>query len=166
MNWYCIYTKPRHEDSVFIHLQHAGIEALNVKMKVKRCTDTKFIEQTVPLFPSYLFAKFDMDKCFHLISYTRGVRYIIGKDTPILVHDEIINAIKGNIDERNNVIMRPKIFEKGDTVFIREGMFKDFYGIFERKVTGSERVMILLDTINWTVTLNSHLLTNLSKHAH
>ena len=166
MSWYCLYTKPRQEDSVFLHLQHAGIEALNVKMKITRCKDTKIIEQTVPLFPSYLFAKFDADKYYHLITYTRGVRYIIGKDKPVVVHDEIINAIKGSLDERNNVIMRPQRFEKGDAVFVREGTFKDFYGIFERQVKGSERVMILLDTINWTVTLNNHLLTNLSKHTH
>ena len=37
----------------------------------------------------------------------------------------------------------------GDKVMIKNGPFKNFQGIFERRMNDSERVMILLDTISF-----------------
>lgn len=157
MNWYVLYTKPRKEDAVAVRLQDAGIEVLNPKLKSKRYKQRKFIESIEPLFPCYLFAKFDKDKCSHLLTYTRGVRYIVGKSNPIVVHEEVIGAIKERMGEGNIAINLQK-FEKGERVLIKEGPFKDFYGIFERETRGAERVLIFLNTINYRIELDSWLL--------
>jgi transcriptional antiterminator RfaH len=125
-----------------------GIEILNLKLKLKRYSNTILMENIEPLFPCYLFARFDLNKYAHLITYTRGVRYIIGKDKPIIVYDEIIDTLRKSTDDGKNVIIKPQRFQKGDKVLIQEGPFKDFSGIFEREIKGPERVMILLTTLS------------------
>lgn len=157
MNWYALYTKPRKEDAVAVRLQDAQIEVLTPKLKSKRYKGNKLIETVETLFPCYLLAKFDKDKCSHLISYTRGVRYIVGKSNPIVVNEEIVNAIKERMKE-GNIVINTQYFERGDRVLIRDGPFKDFYGIFEREIRGAERVLIFLNTINYRVELDSWLL--------
>ena len=39
--------------------------------------------------------------------------------------------------------------EAGDQVVIKDGRFKGFYGVFDRKIQDSERVRILLNTVNF-----------------
>jgi len=159
--WHAIYTKPGKEDTVAFHLQGLGIEVLNPKLKSKKYKRNKIVEVLEPLFPCYLFANFDKEKYTHLITYTRGVRYIVGKRNPVVVVDEIINTIKGSMEEGNILVVKPQRFEKGVRVLIKEGPFKDFYGIFEKEVKGHERVMILLETLNYKLELDSWVLNKI-----
>jgi len=73
MNWYAIYTKPRHEQPVATRLQDIGIEVLNPQLKSKKYKYDGLKEVTEPLFPCYLFAHFTKNAYSHFISYTRGV---------------------------------------------------------------------------------------------
>jgi transcriptional antiterminator RfaH len=161
MNWYAIYTKPAREDAVTVRLQGIGIDVLNPKLKSKRYKRNKLVEVIEPLFPCYLFANFEKEKYSHLITYTRGVRYIVGKSNPIVVHDEIINTIKEGMEDGNVLVIKPGRFQKGDRVMIKEGPFKDFYGIFERETKGTERVMILLEMIHYRLELDSCFLAKI-----
>jgi transcriptional antiterminator RfaH len=164
MNWYALYTKPKHEDLVALRLRNLGIEILNLKLISRKCSNNKLIECTEPLFPCYLFAKFDENKYTHLITYTRGIKYIVGKGKPIVVQDDVINSMKENTDDGVNVVIMSQRYQKGDTVFVNTGPLKDFYGIFEREVKGSERVMILLNTLSafsCRALVNSYCLTKI-----
>lgn len=161
MGWHAIYTKPGKEDSVTFRLQGVGIEVLNPKLKSKRYKRNKLVEVIEPLFPCYLFANFEKEKYSHMITYTRGVRYIVGKSNPIIVHDEIIDTIKEGMQDGNIVVIKPGRFQRGDKVIIKEGPFKDFYGIFERETKGTERVVILLEMIHCRLELDSYFLTKI-----
>lgn len=154
MNWYAVYTKAKAEDPVCRLLNNAGIETLNPRIKIKKFIRKKYIYVIEQLFPSYIFALFDSEKYAHMIHFTRGVRYIVGKDTPLVVHEEIIDAIKARM-EGDLVIIKPEKFEKGERVLIKEGPFKDFYGIFEREIPGRERAMILLDALHCKIDIES-----------
>jgi len=147
MNWYAIYTKPKAEDAVAHLLGNAGIETLNPKIRIKKYVRRKYVAVIEHLFPSYIFAFFDSGKNSHMITYTRGVRYIVGKDSPLEVFPEIIEAIKERM-EGDIVKPIPARYEKGDRVLIQEGPFKDFFGLFERNIPGKERVMILLEALH------------------
>lgn len=156
MNWYALYTKPRNEDVVAYRLHDIGIDVLNPKLKSKKYQRNKLSEVIEPFFPCYLFAHFN-SKYFHMISYTRGVRYIVGKSNPMVVPDEIVNTLKEQMYEGNIIVIKPQKFEKGNKVLIKDGPFKDFYGIFEREIKGPERVMILLEAINYKLEIDSCL---------
>lgn len=154
MNWYAIYTKPKCEDSTVFHLSNAGLETLSPKIKIKKFVRKKYIDVLEQLFPCYIFVFLDKKKHSHMIKYTRGVKYIVGKENPIIVHTEIIDAIRKTM-EGNIVKLVPENFEEGDRVLIQDGPFKDFYGIFERNIHGKERVMILLETLHCKLTIES-----------
>jgi transcriptional antiterminator RfaH len=146
MNWYAIYTKPKTEESTTQLLNSAGIETLTPKIKARKYLRKKYTEVIEQLFPCYIFAFFDIERHGHMIKYTRGVKYIVGKEHPLIVHQEIINAIK---DRMEDGIVKQVIegFRRGERVLIKEGPFKDFYGIFERDVSGRERALILLEAL-------------------
>ena len=156
--WYAVYTKPKKEDSVAFSLQNIGLEVLNPKIKFRKFKRNKLTDVIEPLFPCYLFANFDKDKYAHLITYTRGVRYVVGKKNPLVVQDGVVNAIKDGIEDNNIIVIKPSTFKNGDKVLIKDGPFKDFYGIFEKEIKGHERVMILLETIQCRVELDSYFL--------
>lgn len=156
--WHAVYTKPKKEDSVAFLLQNIGLEVLNPKIKFRKFKRNKLTDVIEPLFPCYLFAYFDKDKYSHLITYTRGVRYIVGKKSPVVVHDEVINVIKDGIEDNDLIVIKPSTFKNGDKVLIKDGPFKDFHGIFEKEIKGHERVMILLETMQCRVELDSYFL--------
>jgi transcriptional antiterminator RfaH len=147
MNWYAIYTKPKAEDSTSQFLNNAGIETLNPKVKTRKFVRKKYAEVIEQLFPCYVLALVDIDRHGHMIKYTRGVKYIVGKEHPLIVHEAIIQAIKERM-EGGIVKQLTETFSKGERVLIKEGPFKDFYGIFERNISGKERAMILLEALH------------------
>lgn len=146
MNWYAIYTKPRSEDAAASLLTKAGIETLNPKLKINKYLRRKYIDVTEHLFPTYIFALFDYDKQGNMVRYTRGIKYIIGRQNPIIVHPEIIMGIKERM--KDDIIMPlSENLKTGDRVRIKEGPFADFYGIFEKNMPKKQRVTIFLETL-------------------
>ncbi len=154
MNWHVIYTKPKCEDSTVLYLNNAGIETLSPKIKIKKYVRKKYTDVIEQLFPCYVFTFFDKEKHSHMIKYTRGVRYIVGKGNPLIVHPEIIDAI---MERMEGNILKPvaENFKKGDRVLIKDGHFKDFYGIFETNISGEERAIILLETLQCKLHIES-----------
>ena len=63
------------------------------------------------------------------------------------VDEEIIDSIKLRM-KNGFVQISNDLFKKGERVIIREGLFKDFEGIFE-DVKDSERIIILLNLISY-----------------
>jgi len=155
MNWYAIYTKPKQEDHVASRLQKYGIEVLNPKSRFKKYRGGRLSEVVEPFFPCYIFAKFECNTCSRLVKYTKGVKYVVGKNNPIAVPDAITTTIKENMQEDNVVFVKPGTFEKGARVKIKDGAFKDFCGIFERTTKGFERVLILLDAMCYRLEISA-----------
>lgn len=154
MNWYVIYTKPKCEDSTALQIRNAGMETLNPKIRIKKYFRGKYTSVIEPLFPSYIFVFFDQERHGHMVSYTRGVRYIVGKQNPLVVPQVIIDAIQERLEDNIVTPVQEKL-ESGDRVLIKEGPFANFYGIFERDVPGRERAMILLDALHCKLEIES-----------
>lgn len=154
MNWHAIYTKSKCEDSTALQLRNAGIETLNPKIRIKKYIRGKYTPVIESLFPSYIFACFDPERHGHMIKYTRGVRFIVGKQNPMVVPQVIIEAIQERM-EGDIITPVPEKLESGDRVLIKEGPFTNFYGIFERDVPGRERAMILLETLHCKLEIES-----------
>lgn len=147
MNWYAIYTKPKCEDSTALHLRNAGIEVLNPKIRIKKYLRGKYLQVIEPLFTNYIFARFDNNTHNQMIRYTRGVKYIVGKECPVVIPVEIIEAINEHMGEDSIITPSRESLSRGDRVLIKEGPFANFYGIFEREVPGRERIVILLEAL-------------------
>jgi transcription antitermination factor NusG len=59
-----------------------------------------------PLFPGYIFGKFDLDENYPLVRWARGVKKVLGfGGYPIPVSEEAIEIIKARIDlEKRKVV--------------------------------------------------------------
>ncbi len=160
MNWYAVYTKVKAEGAVAQLLSKAGVETLNPKIRIRKYVRRKYIESVEQLFPCYLFAFFDEGDQGHMVRYTRGVRYIVGKENPLTVPPQIIEVIRERM-EGDIVEPLSEKFDRGERVLVKEGPFKDFYGIFERHIPGRKRATLLLETLYFRLEVENRSLGKL-----
>lgn len=117
-----------------------------VKVRVHRWG--QLIPSVSPLFPGYLFANFNFEDRYSQVRYARGVREVLHFGIePAVVPDWIIEEVERRC--ANGPIELPdRILVPDERVVVIEGPFKQFDGIFERYLSGHERVAVLLSTIN------------------
>lgn len=149
VNWYTIYTKPKAEESVSQMLNQNGIEVYNPKLKITKFLRNRYLEVIEPLFPCYLFARFEPDKYLWMITYTRGVRKVVGgRNEPWPVAEEVIDFIRCH-EKDGFVARRGEDIREGDLVKISEGPLAGLTGIFKKVIKGTERVILLLNAIEY-----------------
>ena len=149
MNWYAIYTKPKSEEVVSENLKRAGIEVYNPKLRLKKYLRNQYREVIEPLFPCYIFGRFEPEKYQWMITYTRGVRKIVGDKTyPWPVAEDIIGFIRSN-EKDGFVAIKCEELSEGDRVRISEGPLSGLTGIFKKVIKGTERVVLLLNAIEY-----------------
>jgi transcriptional antiterminator RfaH len=148
--WYVIHTHPNQENRVSQNLTAWNITTFNPKVRERRYNQfsNKPSYVSKPLFPRYMFAKFNINRLKD-IQYTRGVHSIINfGDGPVSIDDNVISLIESKIDDDGYVKFEDPI-KTGDKVVIKEGPLKDLYGIFEKEIGGTDRVVILLSYVNY-----------------
>jgi transcriptional antiterminator RfaH len=156
MDWFAIYTKPGAEALAAENLRRAGIETLSPKIRTKKFRRQRLVESVEPLFPCYIFARLDLGRHLHMVSFTRGIRYVVGGESPTGVPEGVIDSIRENVRD-GVVVPRPGDFNKGERVRIMDGALKDFRGVFTGQMKGSERVTVLLDAMGFRVEVDRHL---------
>jgi transcription antitermination factor NusG len=101
------------------------------------------------MFPRYIFARFNADAMLHKVRFTRGVwNVVMIGDVPARVDDEIIDLLRSRMSP-DGLITYQDEFDEGDEVYLKAGPFKGFTGVFNSRLTGSDRVLILLDTVRF-----------------
>ena len=150
MDWYLVRSKPRQEHIAEMNLQRWGVETFCPQLKqTKRIRGKK---QTVftPLFPGYLFSKFDLYTEYRKVAYAHGVANVVMFGTiPAKVDEEIVETIRARTHE-GFVQLSPLSFISGQTVQIQEGPLKGLLAVFERELTGTQRVALLLKNVSYT----------------
>ena len=147
MNWYAVQAKPRQEALALLSLQREQIETYFPKLRRKRTIRRVRKWVTGPLFPGYFFARFDVMQDGRLVRYANGVLNVVsfgGK--PAVVEPAIIAAIKEHAPT-DVVTIQPSPLRPGDVVEVQTGPFRGFQGVFEREMSGQERVVILLEVL-------------------
>jgi transcriptional antiterminator RfaH len=151
--WYAIHTHLRQEDRADLNLRASEVCTFIPKVReARRNPYTGEVTQVIkPLFTGYLFARFNIGDSLHRVQYTRGVHSIVSFGSkPIAVDEEIISVIKSKIGKDGYVRLNEKP-DVGDEVAITDGPLKGIVGIFEREIKGTDRAMILLNTITYQV---------------
>lgn len=149
--WYVVRTHPKQEDRAEKNLRAWKVETLCPKIKERRFNP--FIDDPIyaikPLFPRYIFVRFRISDLYHKVRYTRGVSSLISfNDYPSAIDGDIIEAIQSRIAKDGFVTVGER-FNPGDEVMIRKGPLQGFIGVFEREMTGADRVRILLQTVSY-----------------
>lgn len=144
--WYALHTKPRQEKRAFLNLQAWGIETL-----VPWLRSSSGQPSLTPLFPGYIFGRLDIARVLHKISFTRGVSHVVSfGGVPAVVEEDVIATIRSRLDE-SGVARIVGVLKPGDIVRVEAGPLRSLVGVFERELSGSERIEILLTTIAYSV---------------
>lgn len=150
-NWFLIHTNPRQEERTTSNLRTCNVETFSPVIREWRQNQfTGQLHCTIkPLFARYVFARFNIEEQLHKVRYTRGVHELVSfGDGPVLVDDEIIQIIRSRIGKDGFVRIGDDL-QSGDSVVVREGALQGFVGVFESEMKDSDRVVVLLNTINY-----------------
>lgn len=153
--WYVIYTKTNEEDRADRNLAAWGLDTFYPRTQKKQVNEFsgKAIYFSRPLFPRYLFARFDADRLLSKVSNSRGVQRVLSIDyAPVPVEDEIVAQLQSKVAEDGFVQLDDPL-KRGDEVRIRDGSLKGINGVFDRTMKDKSRVMILLTAIKYQASL-------------
>lgn len=137
--WVAVHTKRGQE-----YRAAANLSAWGIEVYLPVCPGGSHYGESAPLFSGYLFARLRMVRHFHDVSFCRGVSYIVRSgDRPCIVSEEIIESIRRRLATEAEA--EPgEHYEQGDPIRILTGPLKDLTGVFDRRVSGTRRVQILL----------------------
>ena len=155
LQWYILSIKPKQDQTVIKNLDVLGVQYyLPLYQKKKKIKKTK-TDVVVPLFPGYLFCRFEFDEHYQKIRYTRGVKKVLGnKQSLWVISDEKIDDIRER--EQDGLVVLKKVeeeFEKGNKIIVDEGDFDGWEGIFVEDIPDEKRAVILLTNVNFTTRL-------------
>tara|TARA_B100000212_G_scaffold323158_1_gene282986 strand:+ start:72 stop:620 length:549 start_codon:yes stop_codon:yes gene_type:complete len=150
--WVLIYTKANEEIKANNNLQRQGFKTF--LPQIASTNKSSKHKSLVPVFPRYLFAQINLESNnWSSIKSSYGVSHIVmfsEKFTPI--SNDIIKLIQGKLDDEG--VYKEDIsivdYQKGDSVFIKEGRFAGIDAIFLSKKS-KDRVRLLLKLLNTSV---------------
>ncbi|MDI7262024.1 MAG: transcription termination/antitermination NusG family protein, partial [Thermodesulfobacteriota bacterium] len=133
--WYVIQTKPKKEGEAFSYLSTKGVEIFSPLIEAFSPRNGRIVKELKPLFPGYIFGKFDLEHDYALVRWGRGVKRILGfGEYPTPVSEEVVAIIKERAGS-DGIVRRTHYFSPNDMVRIKAGPLKDLLGVFDRWVS-------------------------------
>src|SRR5215510_648448 len=127
-SWYALRIKSRHERIVAAALYGKGYEVFLPLYRDRRRWSDRMKELELPLFPGYLFCRFDVMKRLPILT-TPGIVQVVGLGrTPRPVDEAEIAAIQAIVISRLNAQTWPYL-KIGQKVSIEQGRLTGLEGI-------------------------------------
>ncbi|TKB66683.1 MAG: hypothetical protein E8D52_13380 [Nitrospira sp.] len=147
--WYAVRTKPRCEAFAETNLQRLGVEVFLPMLMEGTPMSVVNRKLATPLFPGYLFVRCAMPAQYRAVSYATGVKDVVSFGAgPSIVDDSIIDSIKGQAV--NSIIeIADCALVPGKAVRIHEGPLCGLDTVFEKKLNGTSRVVLLLKALSY-----------------
>ena len=147
--WYAVNTKTRCEAIARASLDRHGVEVFLPMLRERKVLHGKCRLTTSPLFPRYLFAKFDVSSQLRAVNYAQGVKSIVTFGSgPSMVDESIIHAIRSQIIE-GVIELSEDRFSPGQVVRIQAGPLCGLEAVFKKKLDKTSRVVLLLKAISF-----------------
>src|SRR5215203_6831916 len=102
LRWYVIQTQPKQEQRAEDNLKAWMVETFFPKFKEARYNrhTGRLAHVIKPLFPNYIFARFQARYLLHKVHFTRGIRNVVNFGSgPASIEDEALRLIQENIHE-------------------------------------------------------------------
>ena len=154
--WYVIQTKPKKEEEAKSYLSTKGVEVFNPLMENFLLRNGRMNKELKPLFPGYIFGKFDLDQNYPLVRWAKGVKKVLGfGEYPTPISEEVVEIIRERMDDHGIVRLKYR-YQANDVIRIKTGPLRDLLGVFERWISDSERVRILLNLMGYQPVIEIH----------
>lgn len=145
-SWYAIRSKPNKEDFLANQLQAGGFVIYYPRLRVPVVNPRA--RKVRPYFPGYLFVHVDLAAVnlsdLKWMPGGTGLVSIGGEPAP--VPESLITALQKRVDELN-ASARPGVADlnPGDPVILQTGPFAGYEAIFDGRISGQDRVRVLLN---------------------
>ena len=155
IRWFALHVHARKESFVASQLENQGIECFLPRYKILRKWSDRMKEVELPLFPSYLFSRFDFQNRRPIVT-TSGILQIVGNGRiAIPIADEEISAIQAAV--RSGLPHQPWPFiEVGERVRVTYGTLAGLEGILVN-FKGDHRVVLSVSLLQRSVALEVEL---------
>lgn len=137
------------------NLQRQGWQVYLPLIRQPRRRCGRWIEVIEPLFPRYLFLRFQSGHDdISPIRSTTGVHNLVRfSEYPATVPDSIVESLRRAADGATGLHYREPLFKTGDKVIVEQGPLAGLQAILVAE-TGQERVIILLEMLGRENRLN------------
>ena len=152
--WFCLRCQAKHEHIAAAHLRtEGGIGVYLPRIRFKRATRRGPVWFTEALFPSYLFAQFDLTEDLRKVCCARGVRGVVhfGGHWPI-IPDVVIEEMQVAVGPDQVHVISQSIYP-GENVEIADGAFQGLQAVVTRVMPSKERVAVLLEFLGQQTTV-------------
>ena len=149
VHWYALQSKPRKEEALWRQVQASGVEAYYPSLRVRPVNPRA--RKIRPYFPGYLFIRTDLEvtglSSFQWMPQAVGLVSFGGIPAP--VPDALIISIRHLIDAlTESGTQWYDELAHGDQVRIQSGPFAGYEAMFDIRLSGSERVRVLLQLLS------------------
>lgn len=152
--WYALRSRTKKESLAASLLSRVSVEVYLPQIKVKKGHGKPLVTEV--FFPGYLFANLDpLLGEIRLAHYCPGVRYVLGHSgQPWPIPDSVIVSLRDRVARQNGEGPPPDL-SHGARVVITSGPLQDMEAIFDRHLSASGRVRVLIQMLEnlWRVEL-------------
>ena len=147
--WYALRSKPNREQALWCEAAARGFEVYYPRTRVKPVNPRA--RKIKPYFPGYMFVHADIgavgSSAFAWMPYSNGLVFCGTEPSP--VPELLVNAIRRRLNELN--LAGGELIgglKRGEAIRIEAGPFAGSEAIFDCRLSGSERVRVLLQILS------------------
>lgn len=146
MHWYCLHTKPLKEEQVAAYCStQLDAQTYFPKLRQFRVIRRRRRFVTRPLFPRYLFCRFDPAVLYRAVRYAPDVLDIVSHgNTPTVVADPLIETLQSWAGDGVDLITLQPSLRVGDQVEIISGPLQGLFGTILNEPEERARITLLL----------------------
>lgn len=144
-SWFVLRSKPQKEEALSHQILARGLEVFYPSIHVQPVNPRS--RSVRPFFPGYLFVHINLEQTgfseFHWTPFSLGLVAFDG--IPAQVSEAAIQGIRSHLEKINAPGRR--VFDdpaQGELVAIKDGPFAGYEAIFDMRLSGNERVRVLL----------------------
>lgn len=152
--WYALTVRPQHERTVELALAARGLTAYLPVFETVRKWSDRFKKLVVPLFPGYIFCRFDTSSRVQVLK-TPGVISIVSTgQTPTPVPDAQVEAVQKMLAS-GSPVKACAYLREGERVRIEQGPMAGVEGIL-LEVRDACRLVVAIDLFQRSVAVQVH----------
>lgn len=142
-NWYAVYTRPSHEKQVVKHFASREIECYLPSFRTtRRWKNRRKVELELPLFPCYVFARFQWSQHVRVLEVPGVVLVVSNGREPLPLRSSEIESLRAGL-HLHRAVPHPHL-AIGQRARIKFGPLAGFEGIVMRKSNGLRVILTLL----------------------
>ena len=146
VHWFCLHTKPQKEEQVASYCaSQLGLQTYFPRLRQHRFIRRKRRFVIRPLFPRYLFCRFDPALLYRAVRYAPDMLEIVSNGSaPTVVADGLIDSLQAWAGNEVDLITLQPNLRVGDSVEIAAGPLQGLSGTILKESEERARVTILL----------------------